>query len=75
MTDVPPERPAGSYVGNIIWPRPGRCFRMVANRRRGGSPIPCPDPVRWQGFVVNPAGRRIAVEACDGHAGQLVGDR
>ena len=68
VTDVPPERPADAYVGNIIWPRPGRCFRMVADRRRGGSPIACPEPVVWRGVVARPDGVRVEVEACEEHA-------
>ena len=72
VTDVPPERPASSFVGNIIWPRPGRCFRMVADRGRGGSPIACPEPVVWRGMVTRPDGVRGEVEACEGHAGELV---
>ena len=71
MTDVPPERPANSFVGYIIWPRPGRCFRMVADRRRGGSPVPCPEPVAWRGVVERPHGVRVEVEACEGHAGRV----
>jgi len=66
--DVPPERPAGSFVGNIIWPRPGHCFRMVSDGRRGGSPIPCPAPVVWRGVVARPDGVSVKVEACEGHA-------
>ena len=57
-----------SYVGNIIWPRPGRCFRMVADHRRGGSPISCPAPVVWRGVVTRPDGVRVEVEACREHA-------
>ena len=60
------------YSGNVIAPSPGRCFRYVADDDRGGYPVRCPSSVAWKGVVVDPAGRRIGVEACDGHAPGLV---
>ena len=72
MTDVPPESPTDSYVGNIIWPRPGRCFRRVADPDGGGSPIACPEPVVWRGVVERPDGVTVEVEACAEHAACLM---
>lgn len=63
------------YSGNVIAPAPGACFRYVPDEDRGGYPVRCGGPVRWRGAVVDPAGRRIAVESCDGHAGVLVDRR
>ena len=59
------------YVANVIAPRPGACFRYVKDDTREGYPVPCPEPVAFRGVIVNPAGKRIAVEACAGHAPDL----
>lgn len=67
--DRPPSAP---YSGNVIAPSPGSCFRYVADDDRGGYPVRCPAPVAWRGVVLDPAGRRIGVESCDGHAAALV---
>jgi hypothetical protein len=67
MTDDP----SPPFVANVIHPRPGRCFRYVYGNGRNGNPAPCPEPVRWRGSVVNPAGKRIAVEVCERHAGDV----
>ena len=63
------------YSGNVIAPSPGACFRYVPDGDRGGYPVRCPAPVRWVGVVVDPAGRRVDVESCDGHAVALVDRR
>ena len=60
------------YSGNVIAPIPGRCFRYVADEDRGGYPVRCPSPAAWRGVVVDPAGRPVEVESCDGHATVLV---
>jgi hypothetical protein len=59
------------YVANIIAPREGACFRYVHDNTRGGYPMPCPEPVAFRGIVRNPKGKRLAVQACTGHAGGL----
>jgi len=61
------------YVANVIAPRPGVCFRFVSDPdpAREGHPMRCPEPVAAAGVVVDPNGRRIAVEACAGHAAAL----
>jgi hypothetical protein len=69
MVDTPDPPRGTSYVGNVIDPSPGRCFRWVYGNGRNGYPTRCPEPVHWRGIVVNPRGERIEVEACDGHAG------
>jgi len=64
-------RAPAPYVANVISPRPGACFRHVDDTR-GGDPIRCPEPVAFWGLIANSAGRRIAVEACAGHASDLI---
>lgn len=73
VADVPAV--SSPHSGNVIAPAPGACFRYVPDEDRGGYPVRCGRPVRWRGAVVDPAGRRIAVESCDGHAGVLVDRR
>lgn len=70
MADDPPV--PSPYSGNVIAPRPGSCFRYVPDEDRGGYPVRCRRTVRWVGVVLDPAGRRVAVESCDGHAPALV---
>lgn len=62
---------AKKFIGNVIAPRPGACFRYVAAAPHG-FPMAGPEPVRWRGVVTNPAGKAIAEEACDQHATGLV---
>ena len=70
MTDTPRLRPP-PYVGNVIWPRPGRCFRMVYGDGRNDYPAPCPEPVIRRGVILDPKGRRVTVEACEVHAADV----
>ncbi len=70
MAEVPAE--SAPHVGNAIAPRPSGCFRFVYEEDIGGFPAPCAKPVAWRGVVVDPVGRRIAVEACEGHAPDLI---
>jgi hypothetical protein len=71
MVDTPSPPRGASYVGNVISPSPGQCFRWVYGNGRNGYPTQCPEPVRWRGVVVNPRGQRIDVEACDDHVADL----
>jgi len=63
---------AAPHFANVIAETPGRCFRYVADDTRGGYPMPCSEPVVVSGVMVNPAGKRIAVDACAGHAPDLI---
>lgn len=71
MSYEPRNRSAAPYVGNVIAPHPGACFRYVSDEPHGGFPMRCPEAVTFRGVVVNPAGKRIVVDAGDVHADDL----
>lgn len=59
-----------THVGNVAWPTPGHCFRMVYSGHNG-YPTRCPEPPRRHGVFVNPRGERWPVEACEEHAADI----
>jgi hypothetical protein len=61
-----PRRPP--YVDDGTFSPPG-CFRSDEHQR--GRSVRCPGKVVWRGLTVNRRGRRIYVEACEFHGGNL----
>ena len=59
------------YYAEVFTTDPGQCFRMV---QRGGTghAMHCPEPVKVRGRFQSGDGRWHEVEACIGHANDLL---
>jgi hypothetical protein len=57
------------YYANAVRAEAGICWRMVGRPPgfRMGSPMDCPEPVRWMGRTMV-GKKRMRVYSCDGHA-------
>jgi hypothetical protein len=55
------------YYANAVRAEPGICWRMVSRQGwRKGSPMDCPEPVRWMGRTMV-GKKRMRLYSCDGH--------
>jgi len=55
--------------------QPGKCLRMIHSLDGSGRPEFCPYPVEWRGRFQDGTGKWHQVEACEGHADDLVAAR
>jgi hypothetical protein len=44
MENTPSPPRGASYVGNVIAPSSGQCFRWIYGNGRNGYPTQCPEP-------------------------------
>jgi hypothetical protein len=59
--------PMDPYCANAVRAEPGICWRMVSREGwRKGSPMDCPEPVKWMGRAMV-GKKRMRLWSCDGH--------